>query len=212
MVSNTGFVDDSERPHNFYFFVANIRRGHGVWRLHGHQTQQLHKVVLQHVAELADLVVVRKTTINTHGLGNRDLNMINAGVIPLCIDKSIGKTQGQQVLHCFFAKIMIDSINPFFFEVLSNGLVHFFAAVEVSTDGLFEHDPRILIQTSCGTEVLADALKQTGRRCEVKNRGMGGIQFLVQGLVLVNFSELDAYIMYALTECFPKRLRPALLP
>ena len=52
-------------------------------------------MVLYHVAQLTDLVVIGPATFDTHHFTNRNLHVINAGVVPLTVDEAIGKSQYQ---------------------------------------------------------------------------------------------------------------------
>ena len=52
-------------------------------------------MVLYHVAQLTDLVVIGPSTLDTHHFADRNLHVINAGVVPLTVDEAIGKSQYQ---------------------------------------------------------------------------------------------------------------------
>ena len=52
-------------------------------------------MVLHHVAQLPDLVVIRPSTLDAHQFPYRDLNVINAGVVPLAIDETVRESQNQ---------------------------------------------------------------------------------------------------------------------
>ena len=80
-------------------------------------------MVLYHVAQLTDLVVIGPATFDTHHFTDRNLHVINAGVIPLTVDKAIGKSQYQQVLYGFLTQVVIDSINRLFIEILGECFV-----------------------------------------------------------------------------------------
>ena len=82
-------------------------------------------MVLNHVAELTHLVIVGPSTFNADHLTHRNLDMIDAGIIPLTVDKAVCKAQHQQVLNCFLAKVVIDSVNGFFVKVFGKRFVHF---------------------------------------------------------------------------------------
>ena len=52
-------------------------------------------MVLHHVPQLTDLVVIRPATFDAHHFTDRNLHVINAGVVPLTVDEAIGKSQYQ---------------------------------------------------------------------------------------------------------------------
>ena len=71
-------------------------------------------MVLHHIAQLTHPVVVGPTPLDPHLFCNGDLNMINATLIPLGIDKAIGKSQYKDVLDCFFAEVVVDAVGLVF--------------------------------------------------------------------------------------------------
>ena len=81
-------------------------------------------MVLYHVAKLSDLVIVGPTPFNADGFSDGNLHMINTAIVPLRINHSIGKTQGEQILYGFFTQIMIDTIDITLGKVLTHGIVY----------------------------------------------------------------------------------------
>ena len=59
-------------------------------------------MVLHHIAQLPDLIVIRPATFDPYHLADRDLDVVNTGVIPLTVDKAVGKAQNKQVLDGLF--------------------------------------------------------------------------------------------------------------
>ena len=137
MIGHGRVINNPQGSDHLHLLIPNVVGGHGIRRLHGDQTEQLHQVILQHVSQLSDLIVIRKTTINADGFRHRDLHMVDAGIVPLGIDKTIGKTQRQQILDCFLAQIVINAINPVLVKEMTDGFVHFFAIRVIPTDGFF---------------------------------------------------------------------------
>ena len=52
-------------------------------------------MVLQHVAELPNLVVIRPAAFDTDGFSNGNLHMIDTARIPLGIDEAVRETHHQ---------------------------------------------------------------------------------------------------------------------
>ena len=48
-------------------------------------------MVLHHISQLPNLIVVFPAPLNANRLGDRDLNMINARVVPLRINQPVGE-------------------------------------------------------------------------------------------------------------------------
>ena len=63
--------------------------------------------------------------------------MINATLIPLGIDKAIGKSQHQKVLHRLFAQVVIDSVDILVIEKLSECFIDLSRRIEALANRLF---------------------------------------------------------------------------
>ena len=100
-------------------------------------------MVLDHIAELPDLIVVGPTTLDPYHLADGDLDVVNAGVIPLTVDKAVGKAQNKKVLDGLFTEVVIDAVDRLFIEVLRERLIHFDRRFEILTNGLLDHDSAV---------------------------------------------------------------------
>ena len=94
-------------------------------------------MVLHHIAQLTHPVVVGPTPLDPHLFCNGDLNMINATLIPLGIDKAIGKSQHQKVLDRLFAQVVIDSVDILLIEKLSECFIDLSRRIEALANWLF---------------------------------------------------------------------------
>ena len=97
-------------------------------------------MVLDHVAQLTHPVVISPTPLDPHLFRNGDLNMIDTTLIPLGVDKTIGKSQHQKILDRLFTQIVIDSVNISLIEKSSECLVDLTRSFEALTNRLFEDD------------------------------------------------------------------------
>ena len=129
-------------------------------------------MVLHHVAQLTHPVVISPTALDAHFFGNGNLNVINAALIPLGVDKAVGKSEHQKVLDCLFAQIMIDSIDILLIEKLSECLVDFTRRIEALANWLFRRYGKIppsihlylTVHKSWQTVKVACEIKKTGAR------------------------------------------------
>ena len=80
-------------------------------RLHGDDRQQLQHVVLDDVAEGADLVVVAAAALDADRLGHGQLHVVDEVAIPDRLEDAIGQAKGQDVLDGLFAEVVVDSID-----------------------------------------------------------------------------------------------------
>ena len=80
-------------------------------RLHGRQADELHDVVGHHVAQRSRGVVISTATFDAYSLGHCNLHMIDVVAAPDRLEEAIPETKYQDVLHRFFAKIVVDAIH-----------------------------------------------------------------------------------------------------
>ena len=64
-------------------------------------------MVLDHVTQLANFIVVRPATLNTDHFTNSNLYVINTGIVPLAIDGYL-QTEVPIDSDSFFTQVMID--------------------------------------------------------------------------------------------------------
>jgi hypothetical protein len=118
MVAHALRRDRADRAQHLHLLVA---QGIGVEyrrRLHRHQRQQLHQVILQHVAHGAGGVVVAGAPAHALRLGHGDLHVVDVVAVPDRLDQGVGEAEHQQVLHRFLAEVMIDAVNLVLVEIV----------------------------------------------------------------------------------------------
>ena len=86
-------------------------------RLHRDQRQQLHQVVLDHVAQCAGTFVVRGTALDTDRLRRRDLHVIDVPPVPDRLEHAVRETEHHQVLDGLLPEVVIDPEDLFLVEV-----------------------------------------------------------------------------------------------
>jgi hypothetical protein len=80
-------------------------------RLHRRQRQELHGVVLDHVAQAAALLVVAGARADPEVLGHRDLHAVDEVAVPDRLEDRVGEALDQQVLHRLLAEVVVDPIH-----------------------------------------------------------------------------------------------------
>ena len=129
--------DRLERAQHLELFVAQRIGIVGGRRLHGDEAEQLQHVVLDHVAQRAELVVIAARA-GADRFGHRELDVVDMGRIPDRLEQRIGKAQRQQVLHRLFAEIVIDAVDLIFLEDLGDAVVDFLRRSEIVAERLFD--------------------------------------------------------------------------
>ena len=107
-------------------------------RFHCHDRQQLQHVVFDHVAEGADLVVVPTASLDAHGLGDRQLDVIDEVSVPDRFEDAVGQPKRQQILNRLLSQVVIDAIH---LRLAKDGLhraVQVSRRVEVNAKGFFD--------------------------------------------------------------------------
>ena len=74
-------------------------------------------MVLHHIAHRAGFIIIFAAPAHAHGFRDSDLNMIYILRIPERLKQHISKADRHQILHGFFAQIMIDTIDLRFGEM-----------------------------------------------------------------------------------------------
>ena len=74
--------------------------------------EQLHHVVLDHVADRAGGVVIGAPAAgHAHLLGHRDLHRADVPAVPDRLEDAVAEPEGQDVLHRLLAQVMVDAID-----------------------------------------------------------------------------------------------------
>ena len=106
---------------------------------HGGQRDELQEVVLEHVAEHADTIVVAAAAADRHFLGHRDLHVIDVVAVPYRFENAVGEPQDHQVLDRLLAQVMINAIDLAFLENLVHRLVELLGRSQIGAEGLLDH-------------------------------------------------------------------------
>ncbi len=109
-------------------------------RLHGHKREQLHHVVLHHVAEGARLVVVAAPTFDAQRFGHCDLHVVDVFLVPERFENLVGKPQGKDVLDGLLAEVVVDAEDMLFVEDIGQHVVQFLRGGQAAAEGLFHDD------------------------------------------------------------------------
>lgn len=109
----------------FHFFIADAVCAQVRRRRHRNHAKNLQQVVLDHVAHLTGFIKIAPAPFDPHFFCHGNLNMINGAIVPVVHKQRVSKTQRQQVQHCFFTKIVVDTVNLALLEVFANLIVDF---------------------------------------------------------------------------------------
>ena len=80
-------------------------------------------MILHHVPQRADLVVVPGPGLEPHRLRDRDLDMVDVALRPGALEERVGEAQDKEVLNRLLPQIMVDSIGPALGQGFRQGVV-----------------------------------------------------------------------------------------
>ncbi len=178
-------MDRPDGPEQLHLLVANHLRLEVGRRLHAHDRDELHDVVLHDVAQRAGLLVVRTATFDADLLGNGDLHVVDVLAIPQRLEDAVGKAEDQQVLHGFLAEVMVDAVDLLFDEGRVQSCVELTRRCKVAPERLLDDRPNGGARLLRGETRLVETLRKrqhgVRRRAEVEETVAGGAAFAVRG-------------------------------
>ena len=131
-------LSDVERAHGVQqlcLAVANGLRGQRVGRLHRHEREHLKQVVLDDVAQRPSLLVIAAAAVDTGGLGDRDLDVVDHLSRPGPLDHRVREPEDKDVLHRLLAEVMVDAEDLRLVEDLAHDATELAGARQVVPDG-----------------------------------------------------------------------------
>src|SRR5215475_10264369 len=108
-------------------------------RLHRDQAEHLQEVVLHHVFERADLVVVAGTTFERERLVPDDLDLLDVCAAPDRLEHPVGQTRAEHVLDRGHGQEVIDAEHLVLAELLGEQAIEGPGAFEVLPERLLDH-------------------------------------------------------------------------
>ncbi len=136
-------------------------------RFHRDQADELQQVVLDHVAQRADLVEVLHAPADAEVFRNRDLHVIDRAAPPQRFEQRIGEAQREQVLHRLLAEVMVDAVDLVLGETVAHFIIDRAGRLVVVPERLLEHDAAVGGDQAVLLQSLRDGAEQARRRREV---------------------------------------------
>ncbi len=128
------------RREHLIFFVANgVRVGSGR-RLHGDERQQIHDMILYHVAKRSGIIVIAAALLDAERFRGGNLYGLNIIARPDRFKDRIGESERHDVLHGLFTEVMIDAVDEIFAEDLLDFGLQRLRRCEVGTERLLDDD------------------------------------------------------------------------
>ena len=142
-------------------------------------------MVLEHVAHRAGTVVVTAPVFHADGFGGGDFHVVDVVPVPERLEQAVGEAQHQQVLHGFFAEVVVDTVNLVFEEVVVDGCVQLARGLRIVAKGFFHDEtfPAVVFAVQAvRSETGGDDAVETGRGGKIVEGIAAGLVFGVQGI------------------------------
>ncbi len=132
---------DDDGVERLYLFVPDAFGVNGARRFHKREREHLHYVVLHDVAQCTRFFVEISAFFDANCLGHRYLDVVDVIARPQWLENRVGEAQSEDVLHGFFAEIMVDTVNLVLVEYLVQGGVELPGCLAVVAKRLFYDQP-----------------------------------------------------------------------
>ncbi|MNP67919.1 hypothetical protein D3C76_1638080 [compost metagenome] len=84
------------------------------------------------------MIVIASTFFNTDGFAQRNLNIGNMFIVPQRLKEGVGKPNDFNILHHFFAKVVVNPVNLLFLEYLIQLFVQLLSRQQVVAEWLLD--------------------------------------------------------------------------
>ena len=155
-------ADRLDRLEHLDLLVADRLGVEGERRIHGDQREHLEHVVLDDVANGADLLVQLAAAVDADGLGDGDLDPCDRVAVPDPFEERVPETEDEEVLHRLLAHVVIDAEDALLRNDVVKRPVEFLGRLQIVTKRLLDDDRRALDE--------AGRLDAFDQRCECRGR------------------------------------------
>src|ERR1700727_3017628 len=136
-ILDTHWPNRSKYLHLLFTHRIRIKRW---WRLHRSQRQQLKQMVRHHIAQGAGLFVERRAVFDSHRFSRGDLHIVDVVPVPHRFEQRVAEAEDEDVLHGFFAKIVVNAVHRFLVEYAVHNLIQYVRRFQVPPEGLFQNN------------------------------------------------------------------------
>lgn len=97
-------------------------------------------MILHDVPDYAELVKITATAFGAEGFLERNLDRRDVVSVPGRVEDAVAEPQRHEVLHHFFAKVVVDAVDLLLVEERCKVIGELLGSVRVTTEGLFDDD------------------------------------------------------------------------
>src|SRR5271156_7035949 len=97
-------------------------------------------MVRYHIAQGARLFIERRAVFDSYRLSSGDLYIVDVVPVPHRLEQRIAEAENEDVLHCFFAKIVVNPVYRFLVEYAVHNVIQYVCRFQVLSEGLFQNN------------------------------------------------------------------------
>src|SRR6267142_2803790 len=125
---------------NFSLLVADCISLKRCRRFHRGQTEKLHKVIRNHVAQRARSIEVSAALLHADGFGIGDLHVIDVATVPDGLENSVVEPEDHDVLYGLLAEVMIDAVDLIFVQHTFDLAVQSLSRLQIVSERLLDYN------------------------------------------------------------------------
>ncbi len=139
----------------------------------------LQQVVLDDVANRADLLVELAPRLHAERLGHRDLDAVDEVAVPDRLEERVREPKEQQVLHGLLAEVVVDPEHVGLGERSVQGLVELARRLQIAPERFLDDHARA-VRTARLAKIIGDGREQARRQRQIMQRVRGTVERLAQ--------------------------------
>src|SRR5262249_56959306 len=110
--------------------------------------------------------------LDAHGLGDRDLHVIDVAPVPHRLEEPVGEAEDHDVLHGLLAEVVVDPVDLALVQDGAETAIKLTRGLEVAAEWLLDDDPApappALLEQADLAEALDDLREEIGRHRQVE--------------------------------------------
>ena len=174
-------------------------------------------MILDHVAHDAGGFIVIPAVLDADGLADQHLHVVDVAPIPDRLEQAVCEAQHHDVLHGFFAEVVIDPVDLMLVEDPTDFLIERAGRIEIAPERLLDDDPppyaRRLARETGLAESRHDLAEQVRGCCEVEKNIAAGpmlardvVEQRRQAQIGLRVAQLAGLVVEGVAQLGPQRL------
>ena len=165
-----------DRAKEFHLFIADRLRVERDRRLHRGEREELHRMILDHVAQAAALFIIAGARAHAAVLRHGDLHAFDEIPVPQRLEDRVREPLDEEILHRLLPEVMVDAKNLSLLHHAGDDPVELARRGQIAAKRFLDHGLRLQGRTGVAlcqsrrTQVFEDRPEHRGRSGDVKQR------------------------------------------